>query len=199
MQRQISVRQYRTADVCIFTALLCLCEALIVLAGTRWFPGELYTLSLTPAITALVMVRWGAWAAAPAAAGGAAFCLFSGAGPAQYLVYCGGNLAALALLPLVRRGGWKRIAGGALPAMVYGMAAALAMQAGRFVIALAMGYAPGVCAGFFTTDVLSALFSVLVIWICRRLGGMLEEQMHYLIRIHEEMNDQSSQAGGINA
>ena len=68
MKRGITFQQYRGMDVFFFTALLCLCESLIALASTRWFPGEPYTLSLTSAVTAIVMVRWGAFAAFPAAA-----------------------------------------------------------------------------------------------------------------------------------
>ena len=60
MKQQITFRQYRNMDLFFFTALLCLCESLIALASNRWFPGEPYTLSLTSAVTAIVMVRWAA-------------------------------------------------------------------------------------------------------------------------------------------
>jgi len=173
-------------DIFLFTALLCLCEALIVLGATVWFADQLYTLSLTAAVTAIVLVRWGILAAVPALCGGFVFCLFSGATPSQYLIYCAGNLLVLALMPLVRGEGWKKLQGNVLLAMLYGLAAALLMQLGRFVIAALMGTAPAVCAGFITTDVLSTFFSMLLVWICRRLDGMLEEQRHYLIRIQEE-------------
>ena len=43
-------------DLLIFTALLCIGETLITLGATRWFPQELWTLSLAPAVTAIVMV-----------------------------------------------------------------------------------------------------------------------------------------------
>ena len=69
-----------------------------------------------------------------------------------------------------------------------GLGSALLMQAGRFAIAWLLGHSPGVCAGFFTTDVLSSFFSMLIVWICRRLDGMLEEQKHYLARIAQELN-----------
>ena len=192
---RMTVKQYRLMDVCLFTALLCLFEGLIVLAATRWFPQEPYTLSLTPAITAVVMVRWGAMAAFPAGLGGFVFCLLSGAAPVQYVLYCAGNMLALMLLLFIKRVGWKRLHKNVLLALVYGALTALLMQVGRAALALIMGSAPGVCAGFMTTDVLSTLFSALIIWICRRLDGMLEEQIHYLTRIHEEM----IRAGGIRA
>ena len=79
MKRQITLRQYRTMDLIIFTALLCICETLITLGATRWFPGEPWTLSLVPAVTAVVMVRWGGFAAIPAVLGAFVFCVASGA------------------------------------------------------------------------------------------------------------------------
>ena len=128
MKRGITFQQYRGMDVFFFTALLCLCESLIALASTRWFPGEPYTLSLTSAVTAIVMVRWGAYAAIPAIAGALVFCLASGAAPAQYMVYVLGNLAALALLPLVEnQWNWRRLHESVLLTMAYGALITLLM------------------------------------------------------------------------
>ena len=98
MNRQITFRQYRAMDLGMFTALLCVCEALITLGATRWFPAEPWTLSLTPAVTAIVMVRWGGFAAVPAVLGAFVFCVASGATLPQFAIYCLGNLAAMALL-----------------------------------------------------------------------------------------------------
>ena len=67
----------------------------------------------------------------------------------------------------------------------------LLMQAGRFLMALALGNPPAICAGFLTTDVLSVLFAVLLCWISRRLDGILEDQKDYLKRIQEEDDNQA--------
>ena len=187
MNRQITLRQYRTMDLAMFTALLCICETLITLGATRWFPGEPWTLSLTPAVTALVMVRWGGFAAIPAAAGALVFCVASGATLPQFVIYCIGNLAAMALLPLVRGDGWQRLHDQVLLALLYGVLTALLMQLGRGIIALMLGTDPSLCGGFILTDTLSTLFAALIVWITRRLDGMLEEQRHYLTRVAEEM------------
>ena len=74
--------------------------------------------------------------------------------------------------------------------MLFGLLAALLMQLGRVLIALLLGTAPALCAGFITTDVLSTLFAALVVWMARNLNGMLEEQKHYLRRIAEEMENE---------
>lgn len=187
MKKQISFRQYRTMDLFLFTALLCGCEALITLGATRWFPGEPYTLSITPAVTAIVMVRWGGFAAIPAVLGAGVFCFVSGAALPQYLIYCVGNLTSLVLTRLLCGDGWKRLHENVLMAMLYGLSTALLMQLGRFVLGLVMGGSLRVCVGFVTTDTLSTLFAVLIVWIARRLDGMLEEQKHYLHRVAEEM------------
>ena len=187
MKKQISFRQYRTMDLFLFTALLCGCEALITLGATRWFPGEPYTLSITPAVTAIVMVRWGGFAAIPAVLGAGVFCFVSGAALPQYLIYCVGNLASLVLTQLLCGDSWKRLHENVLMAMLYGLSTALLMQLGRLVLGLVMGGSPRVCVGFVATDTLSTLFAVLIVWIARHLDGMLEEQKHYLHRVAEEM------------
>ena len=186
MKHAISFKQYRGMDVFFFTSLLCICEGLIILAATRWFPSQPYTLSLVPAIVAIVMVRWGAFAAIPAAAGALIYCLLSGAGAQHYVIYLIGNLAALVLLPFIRRVTWKKIHDNVLLCMAYGLLAALSMQVSRAALSLIFYRSLIAALGFITTDVLSALFSVLLCWMMRRLNGMLEDQEHYLIRIQQE-------------
>ena len=194
MKHQITFRQYRAMDLFIFTILLCVCETLITLGATQWFPQEPWTLALTPAITAIVMVRWGGFAAIPAFFGALCFCLASGASLPQYVIYCVGNLAALALTQFLYRFGWKRLHDQVLLSLLYGFLTALMMQLGRALIALVMGNPLAVCLGFITTDVLSAVFSALLVWIMRKLDGMLEEQKHYLRRVAEEMDREREQA-----
>ena len=190
MQREMTFRQYRAMDVFFFTMLLCVCEVLIALGANRWFPDELYTLSLTAAVTAIVMVRWGKWAIIPALTGGLAFCLASGARIQHYLIYGAGNLLSLLLLPVLGKIGWQKLHENVLLALLYGVLATVLMQLGRMLLALLLGNPLAVCLGFVTTDVLSALFAALIVWICRRLDGMLEEQMHYLKRIQKEKENQ---------
>lgn len=197
MKQQITFRQYRAMDLFMFSALLCVCEALITLGATRWFTGEPYTLSITPAVTAIAMVRWGGLAAIPAVLGAFVFCLVSGAALPQYIIYCVGNLASLVLTQVLCRDGWKRLHKNVLLALLYGLLTAVLMQLGRFLLALIMGNSLALCVGFITTDVLSGLFAVLIVWITRRLDGVLEEQRHYLKRVADEMEkEQMAQAYG---
>lgn len=195
MQKQITFRQYRTMDLFLFSVLLCLSETLITLGANRWFRSADFTLSLACAVTAIVMVRWGGWAAVPLAAGSAVLCLVQGLtlpggiGWQQWLIYMLGSQAGLVMLLMLKQAGWKKVKESPLTAICYGLLTALSMQAGRMLVALALGYSAEQGIGFITTDILSTLFSVLLVWIASRLDGLMEEQKHYLRRIQEEDKD----------
>jgi len=184
MKRQLSFQQYRAIDLAMLAALLCATETLIVKAATWWFPDQLYTVSVVGALTAIVLMRWGPWAAIHAVLGGAVFCFASRGSARQFIVYCVGNLfSMLALMPLKFLGG-ERIRLDSILSVCFGVGTLLLMQLGRALTALVLGTDFQTCLGFFTTDALSLLFTGLIIWIARRLDGIFENQRHYLLRIH---------------
>ena len=184
MKRQFSFQQYRAIDLAMFAALLCITETMIVKAATWWFPDQLYTVSVVGAVTAIVLMRWGPWAAIHAVLGGAVFCLASHGSAKQLLIYCAGNLFSLAmLLPLKYLGG-ERIRLDPFLSVLFGVCTLLLMQLGRALVAFALGTEFQTCLGFFTTDALSLLFTGLILWVARRLDGIFENQRHYLLRIH---------------
>ena len=161
-------------------------EALLVTAATRWFPTQAYTVSVTAALTAVVMIRWGPWAAIHAALGGVVFCLASGGNARQFAVYSLGNELAMLLLPALK---WKKdefFRATPLRAMAFGALTLLLMQAGRALVAILGGASAAQAAGFFTTDSISMLFTLVIMWIVRRLDGVFENQYHYLRRIQAE-------------
>ena len=186
MKRRISFRQYRAIDLALFAAMLCVSEWLLVTAATRWFPDQLYTVSLVGALTAIVMLRWGPWAAIHAALGGLVFAVASHGSGKQLLIYAGGNLLSLLMLLPLRRLGGEKIRSDGFLSVCFGLAALLLMQLGRMLLAMAFGASPRNALGFFTTDTLSLLFTGLILWIARRADGILEDQKHYLLRIHKE-------------
>ena len=186
MNRSFSFRQYRTIDLSLFALILFVSESLIVRAARFWFPDQLYTVSATAAVTAIVMIRWGPWAAVHALLGGLVFSLNSGGSARQTLVYCAGNLLGLLMLVPLRLLGWERIRRDAFLSVCFGLLTLLLMQLGRALTALLTGAALPDSLGFFTTDSLSLLFTGVVIWIARRLDGIFENQKHYLLRIHKE-------------
>ena len=185
MKPHLSFRQYRGIDLVLFAGILCVSEFLLVTSAMRWYPDQLYTVSVTAAVTAIVLMRWGPWAGFHAVLGGAVFCLASHGSARQLLIYCAGNLLSLAmLLPLEKFGG-ERIRESGFLTVCFGLATLLLMQLGRALIAMAAGSELRTALGFFTTDALSLLFTGLILWIARRLDGIFENQRHYLLRIHE--------------
>ena len=185
--------RYRTIDLALFAGILCVFECILVTASTRWFPNEPYTVSAAAAVTSIVMMRWGPWAALHALLGGLAFCVSSGASLRQYLIYCGGNLFSLAAL-LVKRGmGEEAIRTDALKTVFFGLCVAVLMEAGRALLSLLTGAALSAALGFFLTDTVTVLFTLVIVWIARRLDGVWEDQAHYLLRLREE---QEKERGG---
>ena len=109
MQPRRTVSQYRAIDLSLFALMLIIFETILLKASVRWFPNEPWTVSATAAVTAIVMVRWGPWAAIHAVIGGIVLCTVTRGQWQQYLIYCAGNLAALGVLPLVKRMGWEAL------------------------------------------------------------------------------------------
>lgn len=195
MNHRYSFRQYRGIDLTLFAVMLCITETLIVHAASRWFNDQLYTASVVGAVTAIVLMRWGPWAAVHAALGGAVFCLASRGSAQQLLIYCAGNLLSLVMLLPRRALGPERIRESAFLSVLFGLGTLLLMQLGRALTALLTGAEPYACLGFFTTDVLSLLFTGVIVWIARRLDGIFEDQKHYLLRIHKPEEEEGGRYG----
>ena len=118
--------------------------------------------------------------------GGVLVCLLSKAWGDQYLVYGLGNLLSLAALLLLNAWGKEETRKDALRSIAFALVTALLMQLGRAIVALALGNGLLLSLGFFTTGVITDLFTVVVVWISRRLDGIFEDQIHYLLRIQKE-------------
>ena len=187
------LKRYRAIDLTLFAAILFVFEWIIITASTRWFPGEPYTVSVVPLIVALVLMRWGPWTGIHAALGGLVFCLFSGADARQYVIYCGGNLFSLGALWLLKALGDENIRRDALKTWLLGIAVLALMFLGRTVLSLFFGAAVTAALGFFTTEAVTVLFTLVILWIVRRLDGVFENQNHYLLRLREE---QEKERGG---
>lgn len=191
MKGQRTVGRYRAIDLALFAVMLAVFEWIVVTASTRWFPNEPYTVSVVPVVTAIVMFRWGPWAAIHAALGGLIFCRASGGSVSQYVIYGAGNLLSLGSLLLIKAlGGREKVREDVLKTLLYGLSVVLLMQLGRFTVSLFFGTAISQAVGFFTTDVISDLFTLVILWIARRLDGMLENQYHYLVRVQREQEEE---------
>ena len=186
MKNQITFSQYRTIDLSILMAMLAFSQILIHLATSFWFPDQLYVVSPVAGVTALVMMRWSGYAAIHAALGGVVFTVLAGGGWEQILIYAAGNLLSLAMLVEFRIFGKEKIRKDAFLSVTFAIGTQLFMQLGRAGIAALMGHPADVCIRFITTDVLSCLFTAVIIWIVRRVEGLFEDQKLYLLRIQQE-------------
>ncbi len=190
MRGQRTVGQYRWMDLAMFAVMLAIFETLVVVAARKWFPNEPYTVSVTPAITAIVMMRWGPWAGLHALLGGAVFCRASGAGIPHYAIYCIGNLFSLAAWPVLKKLTPEGVRESVTKSLGLALGVTLLMQLGRALVSLAFKTPPALALGFFTTDAITLLFTLVLIWIVRRLDGMFEEQNHYLQRLHAQEEEE---------
>lgn len=182
----ISFKQYRGIDLAIWLVILSVFESLTVIAASKWFPSELYTLSQVVAVLCIVMMRWGGYAVIHAVAGGFVFCLVQEAGLEQFAVYCVGNCFALIALALFKVMGKEKVRAEIGFAVLFTAVAFCGAQLGRWFVSLVFGGSPGSIATFFMTDSLSLLYAVVVVLISRRVDGLFEDQKSYLIRTEAE-------------
>ena len=166
--------------------MLVLSETLIVNAGSRWFPDQLYTVSACAAVTAIVMMRWGAWAAIHAALGGIVYCLAAKGTAMQYMIYGIGNLFSLLSLLMIRMIGKDRIRENVLLTLLFALCTQLFMQMGRACVSFVNRADLETGIRFFTADALSGLFTMVIVWIASRLDGVFEDQISYILRVQKE-------------
>ena len=141
------------------------------------------SVSPTIAMVCLVMMRWNGFAAINAALGGMVFCLASGATEKQFLVYVVGNGFALLALLLFKLLGKKKVKDKFYYTLLFVLTAYIGAQIGRWLVGLACGGAADSIIMFLATDMLSLLFSVVIVLISRKADGLFEDQKSYLIRM----------------
>ena len=186
MKRQISFQQYRNIDLIILLVILAVCQLLTHLAVSFWFPEQLYVVSPIAGLTAVVMMRWSGFAAIHAVLGGLLFAVLSGGTWQQILIYAVGNLAALLMLLMLKRLGKERVRSSGFLSLMFGLGVQALMWLGRAGMAALFGNEPAACLSFITTDILSGLFTLLIVWVVRRIDGLFEDQKHYLLRMERE-------------
>ncbi len=186
MNKSISLTQYRVIDLGLMTLLMLVSQGIISLVSTTVYADQLYTVSTVAIVAGLVYMRWNFWGAIPAALGGFWFSLLTGGSFQQHCIYILGNLFSLLALGLFRWPGKDRICGDGLQTIFFAIAVQVSMQLGRAAVAFALGTPLATCLGFFTTDALNILFTLVVLWIARRVPGLFEDQINYLRRLREE-------------
>lgn len=188
MKRQISISEYRTIDLGILAAAMALVQVLIHFAASRWFRDQLYVVSPVALVVALVMMRWNGYAAIHALLGGLLYCILAKGSWQHMLIYGGGNSFALLALLLFKFPGKEIIRQNVVYSIAFAAIVQALMLLGRAAIAALLNFEAAVCLGFITTDVLSVLLTVCGIWATRRMDGLFEDQLQYLLRVQREQN-----------
>ena len=186
MKRQISFQQYRAIDLSILMVILAVSQFLIYHASSFWFPDQLYVVSPVAGMVALVMMRWNGFAAIHAVLGGVVFTALSGGTWQQFVIYGAGNLVSLLALVMFKIFGKERIHQDGFLSLVFAFCIQILMQLGRAGAAMLFDYPAAACLGFLTTDTLSIVFTLFIVWIVRRAEGLFEDQKHYLLRMESE-------------
>lgn len=194
MNRQISLAQYRGIDLASLTGLMVLSQAVIQWAVAYWYADVTgYIVSPVAAVVALVMMRWSLWAAIPAAVGGVAFSLLSGGTGQQMLIYSVGNLLSLLAYFFLKISGKERVRTNVVLSLLFALMTQLLMQLGRAGMAALLGHSWPACLDFITTDAMSMLFTMVIIWVVRRVEGLFEDQKHYLLRVQQERTEKGGE------
>ena len=186
MENKMTFNQYRTMDVLIFTVLTAVFECIATLATAKWFWSQPVAISITLTLILIVMHRWGAYAAIIAAAGGIAFCVTSGASVEHYLIYGIGNIFALTSLVYFRIFGKDGVRKSFLKTLLFASSSYLSVAVGRWLVSLIFGAGFSELVAFLTTDLITLLFAVVILYSCRGIDGLVEDQRQYVIRINEK-------------
>lgn len=194
MKREISLAEYRTVDLVLLTGLMVGSQAVIQAAISFWRADMTgFIVSPVAAVVALVMMRWSWWAAIPAAVGGVAFSLISGGTAEQTVIYAVGNLLSVLAYLFLKWAGKERVRTNVVLSLLLGLLVQVLMQLGRTVVAAAMGHSHQACWDFMTTDSMSILFTLVIVWVVRRVEGLFEDQKHYLLRVQKEQSEKGGE------
>ncbi len=187
MRRQFTIGQYRAIDLALFACMTVIFEFVATKAGSLMEYAP-YLVSVTPVLTAVVMMRWGLWAGIHAALGGIVFCFAAvpKLAPEWYLICGAGNLLGLGAMLMLKLMGKEKVRAKSLPTMAFGLLTHLLMLTGRGAVMLALGSAPGQVAEMAGEEAVTLLFTLVLMWIVRRVDGLFEDQRHYLRRVQRE-------------
>ena len=188
MNRQISLSQYRTIDLAIMAVLMAVSQILIHFAASIWFPDQPYIVSPVAIVVTLVMMRWGPWAVIHAVAGGLLFAYIASGTWQHFVIYGAGNALSLLALIIFKIFTKEKVRLSAMGTMGFALCVQALMLLGRAGVAALLDYEFGACLGFITTDALSILFTVCIAWAIRRIDGLFEDQIHYLLRVQQEQS-----------
>lgn len=189
----LTFKQYRTVDLITFSAILALSEIIATVATKKWFNLQSIAISTTLLFVCIIMMRWSGFAAIPACFGGLVFCIASRANLQQYVIYIVGNCAALLSMLWFKVFKKEGVRKDPLKLILFVITAYLSLQLGRWGVSLCFGAGLKELIGFLTSDVISLLFTAIVMVLMRGVEGMIEDQKAYLFRLERERKEEQQQ------
>lgn len=190
--QNISFKQYRNIDLTVLSVLLLLSEGITTFATTKWFVGVPFAISTTLIFIIITMMRWGVFAFIPAAVGGIVFSIASGAGATQFVIYTAGNLFALLPCIFLHFVDKEKVRKSIFLLTVLSVLSYVSLALGRWLVSLIFEPSIKSLLVYLTTDIVTLLFTTVILVLMRGVDGMIEDQRHYLVRLSEEREKEAS-------
>lgn len=182
----ITFKQYRNIDLSIFAVLLIVSEWITTIATRKWFAAQPVAISTTLLFICICLMRWGGFAAIHACLGGLVFCFASGGNLQQYVIFAVGNLLTMLALLWFKAFKKEDVRQKPLTLTVFVISVYLLMHVGRWILTMIFGGDPAVIIAYLGTDVISLLFTIIIMLILRKSDGMIEDQKAFLFRQQRE-------------
>lgn len=188
----LTFKKYRQLDITIFTVIYAILEALIVYGSNKWFTHQFYTLSLSVTVVAIVMVRWGGFAAIPALVGVGVSLLSNLAAGNQVtyqtaIIYTGGSLSMLLGLLYIKLVKKERLSNRKSLAC-YGLVIVMYLLTivFRTLISMCFGFGFSIIVNFNFAECLTLLFALIAVFVARRQEGLFVDQKTYLLELEKK-------------
>ena len=198
--RNLTFKQYRNIDLFLFAVMLTVSEAVCTIATNKWFAGGAIAVHSTLVFVCIIMMRWNWFAVIHACLGGLVFCItsiFTGFTDEhiveQLLVYVLGNCFALLALLWFKVFKKEDVRKDLLKLILFVLSAYVMTEVGRCIVSLCFGRGIDVILAFFSSDIISVLFALVIMIFLRGVDGMIEDQKAYLFRIQREAKAQQEQ------
>ena len=100
-----------------------------------------------------------------------------------------GNVFALISLAYFKLFGKEGVRNSFLKTLLFASTSYVAVALGRWLISLFFGAGFKELVGFVSSDVISLVFAVAIIYSCRSVDGLVEDQKKYVLRVNEKKEE----------
>ena len=194
--KQISFKQYRSIDVAMLCAITAFFEFIVCLATNQWFVLQAMSVSITLAMTCITTFRWGKLAIIPSLVGSISYCIAygsvskTGLSFQQISAHCLGSAFCILAVPILEKLGKENLRKDFIKRSAFVTIVYILIAIGRCLISLLLGASINSLPAFFTVDILSLLFAIVVLTLVKDLDGVIEDQKAYILRLDRERREE---------